>query len=92
MPTPPPDVSTDCPQAPSFSASLTTLILHEACETAGGINPLANLLGVSSISLVRWLDGEEEPPAEIYRACIDIILLHDPAGVISAHRGGGSPR
>jgi hypothetical protein len=68
----------DCPQPPGFRASLRTLILHEACQTAGGIAPLAKLLGVSAESLNRWLDGEEEAPGEIYEACIDIVLLHDP--------------
>jgi len=68
----------DCPQAPGFRASLQTLILHEACQTAGGISQLANLLRVSAVSLNRWLDGEEEAPPEVYRACIDIVLLHEP--------------
>lgn len=67
----------DCPQAPGFRASLSTLILHEACETAGGISQLADLLHVTPISLNRWLDGEEEAPAEVYWACIEIVLLHD---------------
>jgi len=68
----------DCPQAPGFRASVSTLILHEACQSAGGISQLANLLRVSPVSLGRWLDGEENPPPEIYQACIDIVLLHDP--------------
>jgi hypothetical protein len=66
--------SNDCPKAPSFRASLVTLILHEACEAAGGISQLADLLRVSPVSLNRWLDGEEEPPDEIYQACIDLVL------------------
>jgi hypothetical protein len=66
----------DCPEAPGFRASLSTLILHEACQTAGGIDPLATLLRVSAAALNRWLDGEEEAPDEIYQACIDIVLLH----------------
>ena len=67
----------DCPQAPGFRASLDTLILHEACETAGGIAKLAALLQVSMPELQRWLDREEEVPASIYQACIHIVLLHD---------------
>jgi hypothetical protein len=67
----------DCPQPPGFHASLSTLILHEACQTAGGLSELAGLLRVSSISLTRWLDGEEEAPDEVYQACIDIVLLHE---------------
>ena len=68
----------DCPQPPGFAVSLRTLILHEACQTAGGIAPLAKLLGVSTIALERWLEGEDEAPPEIYQACIEIVLLHDP--------------
>jgi Putative antitoxin of bacterial toxin-antitoxin system, YdaS/YdaT len=69
--------SNDCPQPPGFHASLSTLILHEACQTAGGIDALAKLLGVSSACLNRWLEGEEEAPAEIHQACIYIVLLHE---------------
>jgi len=76
---PPPNVApNDCPQAPGLGVSLRTLILHEACQTAGGIAPLAELLGVSTIVLDRWLEGEAEAPPEIYQACIEIVLLHDP--------------
>jgi hypothetical protein len=72
----------DCPQPPGFRASLTTLILHEACQTAGGVSQLAGLLRVSPIALAHWLEGEEEAPAEVYQACIDIVLLHDgPLGL-----------
>lgn len=68
----------DCPQAPGFRASLPTLILHEACQTAGGIASLARLLAVEPAALSRWLEGEETAPDTIYQACIDIVLLHDP--------------
>lgn len=67
----------DCPQPPGFRASLTTLILHEACQTAGGVSQLAGLLRVSPFSLARWLEGDEEAPGEVYQACIDIVLLHE---------------
>jgi hypothetical protein len=80
----------DCPQPPGFRASLTTLILHEACQTAGGVSQLASLLGVSPISLARWLEGEEQAPDEVYQACIDIVLLHD--GPLSAGLAPGSAR
>jgi hypothetical protein len=70
----------DCPQAPGVRASLSTLILHEACQTAGGIAELAALLDVSLPLLERWLEGAEEAPQAIYQACVDIVLLHDPEG------------
>jgi hypothetical protein len=68
----------DCPEAPGFRAHLRTLILHEACETARGIGPLAELLGVSTKTLLSWLEGDGEAPEAVYQACIDIVLLHDP--------------
>jgi hypothetical protein len=86
----PPTVSpNDCPQAPSFRASLSTLILHEACQTAGGVSQLATLLRVSPVSLNRWLDGEELPPDDVYQACINIVLLHEET-LTSGHAGGSS--
>jgi len=68
----------DCPPPPGFRAHLRTLILHEACQTAGGIAPLARLLCISPAVLGRWLDGEEDAPDSAYQACIDIVLLHVP--------------
>jgi hypothetical protein len=77
----------DCPQAPGFRASLPTLILHEACQTAGGIEPLARLLGVAPAAVSRWLDGEETAPETIYLACIDIVLLHDSGDAADGFAG-----
>jgi hypothetical protein len=74
MSSPAPD---DCPQAPSFRAALPTVILHEACKTVGGIGDLADLLRVPPAALLRWLEGEENPPHDVYQACIEIVLLHE---------------
>ena len=76
--TPPTVAPNDCPEPPGLRTSLPTLILHEACQTAGGIGPLARLLDVAPEVLQRWLDGEERAPAPIYQACIEIVLLHEP--------------
>jgi hypothetical protein len=76
--TPPTSAPNDCPEPPGFRTSLPTLILHEACQTAGGIGALARLLEVPPGVLQRWLDGEETAPEPIYQACIDIVLLHEP--------------
>jgi hypothetical protein len=75
--TQPTAATNDCPTPPGVHASLSTLILHEACQTAGGIAPLAKLLGVPQRLLNRWLDAEEPAPQSIYQACIDIVLLHE---------------
>ena len=71
----------DCPQPPGFRAHVSTLILHEACQIAGGVGQLAKLLRVPATTLSRWLEGAEQAPDFVYRACIDIVLLHpDGAG------------
>ena len=66
----------DCPQPPGFRAHVRTLILHEACQTAGGIGQLAKLLRLPAASVSRWLEGAEEAPDFVYQACIDIVLTH----------------
>jgi hypothetical protein len=66
----------DCPPQPPAAAGLHAAILHEACETVGGIHRLAHLLDVPVDTLVRWVEGGVEPPEAIYRACVDIVLLH----------------
>ena len=50
------------------------MILHEACEKAGGVSPFANLLRVTPVSLTRWMDGEEKAPDDVIRSCIEILL------------------
>ncbi|MFL6572222.1 MAG: hypothetical protein ACJ8G4_10745 [Burkholderiales bacterium] len=59
---------------------MRTLILHEACQTAGGIGPLAGLLRVPAASVNRWLEGVEEAPDFVYQACIDIVLTYPDGG------------
>jgi hypothetical protein len=68
----------DCPPPPPFRAGLPALMLHEACENAGGVSRLAERLDVPVERLARWLQGAEEPPEEIYRACAEIVLLDEP--------------
>ncbi len=66
----------DCPRAPGFRAEVRTLILHEACQTAGGVGQLAKLLHAPVASVSRWLEGIEEAPDFVYQACINIVLTH----------------
>ena len=65
----------DCPPPPPVKAGLPALMLHEACESAGGLARLAQLLCVPAPQLSRWLEGAETPPEAIYRACAEIVLL-----------------
>lgn len=76
----------DCPEPPGFRSNLPTLILHEACQTAGGIGPLARLLNVSPAMVQRWLDGEEPAPEPVYQACVEIVLLHEPDTATQSHK------
>ncbi len=72
---------------------MSTLILHEACQTAGGVLPLAQLLCVPVAVLERWLEGESEPPRQVYQQCIDIVLLHESDdAALNARRAPGSAR
>lgn len=68
----------DCPPPPPVKAGLPVLMLHEACESAGGVARLAELLCVPVEQLARWLEGDATPPEEIYRACAEIVLLDEP--------------
>ena len=67
----------DCPPPPAVRAGLPTLLLHEACEAAGGLAQLAKLLKIPPASIQRYLDGDDAVPEEVYRACAEIVLLHD---------------
>lgn len=58
-------------------AGLPALMLHEACEIAGGVAHLAELLAVPEDQLACWLEGDGTPPEDVYRACAEIVLLND---------------
>ena len=52
------------------------LVLHTACELAGGEAKLAHHLGVPAMALSRWLHGDEKPPTKVFLDCVDIVLFH----------------
>lgn len=58
-------------------AAPTVLIMQTACSLAGGLRRLADHLGVRATSVARWLSGKEKPPATVFMACVDIVLLHE---------------
>ena len=64
----------DCPLALSAQTTTQTRALHRACEIAGGLEPLADLLDVSPAALGRYLKGEEKTPQRVFLAAVDIIL------------------
>jgi hypothetical protein len=63
----------DCP-AIDPQADFYLRTLHKACEKAGGLSPLARLLGVRTANLMRWLDGEAPVPQAIFLKAVDVLV------------------
>lgn len=70
----------DCPPPPPVNGDVRAAIVHEACETIGGLAKLADALEAAPESVARWVQGHEPPPEHVYRRCIEIVLLHDRDG------------
>ena len=66
----------DCPIAPEARRSTYVRTLHRACVIIGGVPGLAAHLGLAEDDLVRWLQGTEEPPFEVFLGAVEVILLH----------------
>jgi hypothetical protein len=66
----------DCPVATPSRSTVHARTLHRACEILGGVQQLAAQMKVSAIALLRWMEGEEDPPIGIFLAAVDIVLLH----------------
>ena len=76
MRTSPFSTSPDCPLTPEARRSTYARALHRACVILGGVPALAAHLGIAEADLVRWLQGMEEPPFEIFLAAVEVLLLH----------------
>jgi DNA-binding transcriptional regulator YdaS (Cro superfamily) len=48
-------------------------VLRRASEIVGGNNKLAEILGVSTLTLADWIDGNELPPSLVIFTAIDIV-------------------
>ena len=84
MRTSPYSASPDCPLTPEAQRSTYARALHHACVIIGGAGGLASHLGVAEAALMRWLQGREEPPYEVFLAAVELILLHlDAPGTAS---------
>jgi hypothetical protein len=66
----------DCPAAPPARETTYARALHRACLIAGGVQQLANHLGVPESSLQGWLEGRDDPPQMVFLAAVEIVLLH----------------
>jgi DNA-binding transcriptional regulator YiaG len=66
----------DCPAAPPSRETTHARALHRACLILGGVQQLANHLGVSEATLNAWLEGRDDPPQMVFLAAVEIVLLH----------------
>jgi len=48
--------------------------LAQATHAVGGVEALAEKLGVTSVMLQDWLTGASEAPAAIYVRALDILI------------------
>ena len=66
----------DCPIAPPSRRTTYARAMHSACLVLGGVPQLAAHLDVPAAVLRDWLEGEVEPPHEMFLAAVEVILLH----------------
>ena len=64
-----------CPPPPS-KPTVEARALHRACLILGSLRKLAIYLDVEEAPLLRWIDGEEEPPKDALLSAVNIVLLY----------------
>jgi hypothetical protein len=60
-------------------ATVHARTLQRACDALGGVQPLARRLNIAEHELAPWLDGSEQPPAEIFLTALEVVLEHSKA-------------
>ena len=65
----------DCPLAREARSSTYARALHRACLIVGGVAPLAAQLGVEEAALRAWLNGDDDPPLDVFLAAVEVLLL-----------------
>ena len=58
----------------AISDTSMTRALAQAAHAAGGVEALAEKLGVTTAMLQGWLTGASEAPAAIYVRALDILI------------------
>jgi hypothetical protein len=66
----------DCPTPPPSRKSTHAKAVHRACVILGGADRLAARLNVAEATARGWMEGREDPPEEVFLACVEILLLH----------------
>jgi DNA-binding transcriptional regulator YiaG len=69
-----------CPEADAYGTTLYARTLHRACLQLGGIQQLAEYLGVSEQKVESWLTGYSEVPQGVFLRAVDIIVGHPSRG------------
>jgi hypothetical protein len=54
--------------------------LYRAAVFLGGVAALAKRLDVPEVTLRRWVQGEQDPPAEAFLAALELVLLEIERG------------
>jgi hypothetical protein len=63
-----------CPQADATKTTVYARALHRACVLLGGIHQLALHLDVSDEQVEEWLDGNDDPPMDVFLVAVDVVL------------------
>jgi hypothetical protein len=71
------EAADNCPVAEGSGPTVYRRVLHRACQIAGSVEKLAVRLRVPTVTLLRWLNGEGEPPTPVFLKAVDIVLSAD---------------
>lgn len=65
-----------CPEADAYRTNLYARAMHRACKELGGIDALAQHLGVSLLQVNDWLTGISQPPEKFFLQAVGVIVGH----------------
>jgi DNA-binding transcriptional regulator YiaG len=74
-----------CPST-SRNSHIYIRMLHDACVLLGGEHKLAAYLGVPVQLVEAWLNGQGQPPDEVFLRCIDVLEAKPPRGTPAPRR------
>lgn len=56
------------------NSDVPMMTLRRAVEWCGGLDALGDALNVNGESLERWIDGDEDVPAQIFTQAVGLLL------------------